>query len=203
MSYANLLTSRRSIYHIGRNTPVTAEEVTEKLQILIPTIPTAYHVESSRLIVASGQLHEKLWDTLHDSQKAFVDPERYEAIAPRFEQAKRGVGILLFFEDRAVVDEMPTSPERQAAYKEQNSAMLTFASWLLLADLGLGASLHHFNIGYDLGYDKVVRDLLDLPETYELMAEMPFGSIEAQPDEKARVSGDERVKLYLSLSQNA
>jgi len=67
---------------------------------------------------------------------------------------------------------------------------------LALAEMDLGANLQHFNIGYEQGFDKGTRELFNLPDSYEMIAQMPFGSIEQEPRKKEFIDTDEQVKVF-------
>jgi len=71
---------------------------------------------------------------------------------------------------------------------EQNG-MLQMNIWNALTELGLGASLQHYN---ELIEDKVA-DMFDIPSTWRLIAEMPFGGIKEVPKEKPQVDLEKRI----------
>lgn len=195
-TFAELLENRRSQYVIGANTDVTAEQVAEALKNVVPHVPTAFNSQSSRLVVASGENNAKLWDLIKDVQSKVLPEETFNYMAPIMDGARNAVGTVLFFEDRdAVENGIPANDERRYVYKNHASANAQFATWLTLTDLGLGATLQHFNIGYEQGFDRAIRELLDLPESWELVAEMPFGSIEAPAAEKEVITAEEQVIL--------
>lgn len=58
------------------------------------------------------------------------------------------------------------------------------------------ASLKHFNVGYEQGFDKATKEMFDLPESYEMLAQMPFGSIEQEAGEKDHIDTDVQVKVF-------
>jgi predicted oxidoreductase (fatty acid repression mutant protein) len=51
--------------------------------------------------------------------------------------------------------------------------MLQIAIWAGLAEIGVGANLQHYNPVID----DAVRELFDLPESWTLVGQMPFGGI--------------------------
>lgn len=197
MSVTELLKSRYSCYDIGKNSDIKVKDLASLLAVIAPTFPSAYNSQTSRIIVLDEEKNTSLWDLI-DKGAALENPELYEKVmSERIGKAKEGLGTILFFEDRdSVEDKMPTTPERQNAYKEQNSAMATVIVWLILTELELGASLQHFNIGYNEGKDESIRQLLNLPDSYELMALMPFGSIEGTKAAKPSLAGNDLVQYY-------
>ena len=64
-----------------------------------------------------------------------------------------------------------------------------------MTDLGLGTSLQHYNVGFKQGYDAKIRDFLGLPADYEMLAQMPFGSIEEPGKEKPSTDAAEHVLI--------
>ena len=70
--------------------------------------------------------------------------------------------------------------------------MLQLAIWSSLRELGIGASLQHYNPVIDAR----VRELFDLPEEYVLVAEMPFGGIGEEPAPKPAENIRERVQHF-------
>ncbi|MBA5728262.1 hypothetical protein HW423_00470 [Aerococcaceae bacterium INB8] len=94
------------------------------------------------------------------------------------------MSTILFFEDRDAVKAGLGEVVRADTYKHHNDANMQFSMWVALAELNLGASLPHMNIGFEQGFDKSFKEILDLPASYEMVAQMPFGSIEGTPGEK-------------------
>lgn len=194
--FLDLNESRRSVYHIGRNSSYSAEDVADRLKELTPSLPTAFNIQTTRFVVVSDQVNEGVWDIIDEVQKEVLPGENYEIMAPVYQAAKEGIGTVLLFEDLEDVESMPTGEERAHRYKENNHGIAALATWLALREMDLGASLHHHNIGYDEGYDLSIKEYLGLPQTWELIAQMPFGSIETYPDPKDKMDVDEQV-LYI------
>ena len=69
--------------------------------------------------------------------------------------------------------------------------MLQISVWSGLKELGVGASLQHYNPVID----ETVRKLLHLPGNYVLNAQMPFGGINSHPEDKPKEDISKRVKF--------
>ena len=63
---------------------------------------------------------------------------------------------------------------------EHSSAIAQFATWTALSELGLGASLQHYNPIVDAD----AAEAFDVPATWKLRAQLVFGSVEAPAGEK-------------------
>ncbi|OFU52020.1 nitroreductase family protein [Aerococcus sp. HMSC10H05] len=192
--FKDLLTKRRSQYAIGANTDVTAADVTAALNEVIPQVPSAFNSQATRVVVVSGENNVKLWELVKNVQKDVLDEATLNYMTPIMDGARDAVGTILFFEDRDAVESgIPANEERRLIYKNHASANAQLTTWLTLTELGLGANLQHFNIGYEQGFDRSIRELLDLSESWELIAQMPFGSIEAPAADKETIASSELV----------
>ncbi len=195
--FKDLQKQRRSIYALGQNTDVSREEIVKQIREVVAEVPTAFNSQTTRYVVLFGDANEQFWTKIHEVQGQILDDETWAAMGPVIEGSKSALGTVLFFEDlEAVENGIPASEVRQKVYKQNNAGGGHYAVWLALTELGLGASLQHFNVGYDEGHDKEIREMFDLPDSYELLAQMPFGSIEQEPGEKEYISAEEEVRVY-------
>lgn len=188
-----LVKNRRSQYAIGNNTDLTNEEIVERITEIVKDVPSASNSQTTRVAFVFGDKNVELWDHIFDVQKDVLQGDVWEMMSGVMQGAKGGVGTILFFEDLEAVKEMPTSPSRLEVYKQNNNANVQYAVWLALTEMGLGGSLQHMNVGYEQGFDKSVKELLNLPEHWEMQAQMPFGSIEGENGEKEYIADSERV----------
>lgn len=188
-----LVKNRRSQYMIGNDTDLTNEEIVERITEIVRDVPSASNSQTTRVAFVFGDKNVELWDHILDVQKDVLQGDMWEMMSGVMEGAKNAVGTILFFEDLEAVKEMPTSPSRVEIYKQNNNANVQYAVWLALTEMNLGGSLQHMNVGYEQGFDKSVKELLGLPEHWEMQAQMPFGSIEGEPGEKEYIADNERV----------
>jgi len=109
-----------------------------------------------------------------------------------------GYGSILFFEDQAVVKGLQEAfPSFSAAFPEhslQSSGMLQYIVWTALSSEGFGATLQHYNPVID----NAVKAKWDIPESWKLLAEMPFGKPTAAAGDKEFQPIENRVKVYNS-----
>lgn len=191
--FVKLMQNRRSIYDVGTNTDVTVQDVVNRLKEVAKEVPNAFGIQTTRYVVVSGEKNQALWELLHNAQKEVLSPEMYERMKKQLVNGKNGLGTILLFESREAVESMPSNELRQTLYKENNHGIAVAAVWLALTELGLGTNLQHFNVGYKQGFDKPVRDLLGLPDDFEMLAQMYFGSIETPASPKETMPVDEQV----------
>lgn len=113
------------------------------------------------------------------------------------EEFAAGYGTILFCEDGAIVEEQKrayaTYAERMDTWSEHTSAMHQFVVWTALTEIGIGASLQHYNPLIDAR----VADEWNIPASWRLIAQMPFGerlSIPAQREQHKPI-GD-RLRIF-------
>lgn len=193
--FTDLIKERRTAYAIGTNTELSNKEIADRIREVTQQIPTAFNSQTTRLVVVFGEDNVKLWDHILDIQKDVMEGDMWEMMSGVMQGAKAGVGTVLFFEDRDAVKGALGENERATVYKQHHSANAQYGIWLALTDLGLGGSLQHMNIGFEQGFDKSVKEMFDLPASYEMIAQMPFGSIEAEPNPKDHIDSSEQVRV--------
>jgi len=194
--FVNLLAKRRTIYALGDNSQYSNEEIADRIREVVKQAPSAFNSQTSRAVVLFGDANEKFWDHIYDVQKDVLQGDMWDMMSGVMVGAKDAVGTVLFFEDLNAVEQMPAQGVRQEAYKQNNNANAQYAVWLALAELDLGGSLQHFNVGYEQGFDKGTKELFDLPESYEMLAQLPFGSVEQEVGEKEHIDTNEQVKVF-------
>lgn len=182
------LAGRRSYYQLTKDMPVSAKEVTDMVEHLTELTPDAFNMKSARVVVALGDKSNQLWDAVYDAFDGKVAREKIDSF--------KAAGTVLYFYDKSVVEGLQ---EKFALYAQnfpvwanQSNGMLQLAIWSGLRELGLGASLQHYNPVID----DAVRKLFNLPDDWVLVAEMPFGGIVAEPAVKEAENIADRVKVF-------
>lgn len=189
MSIIQSLKTRRSYYNIHRNLPVDTDTIVQRIEQLTELVPDAFNMKSSRVVVALDQEQDHLWDAIYTTFEGKVPREKIDSF-------KAGAGTVLYFYDEAVVrrlqEQFPLYADNFPGWALQASGMLQLSIWSSLRELGVGASLQHYNPVID----EAVRQLFDLPESWRLIAQMPFGGIGSEPDAKpAEADIRERVRV--------
>lgn len=188
MNIVESLRNRRSYYAINKELPVSEDAVIEQIKTLTALVPDAFDMKSSRIVVVMKEQQDLLWDTIYDVFEGKVPREKIDSF-------KAGAGTILYFYDQEVVRAMQTQFHTYAdsfpGYALQASAMLQFTIWTGLRELGIGASLQHYNPIID----ETIKGMLQIPATYQLVAQMPFGGIVKEPEKKATEDIEQRVRL--------
>ena len=189
--------ARRSIYGIGKERVISDEKLQEVIEYAVKHTPSAFNSQSARVIVLLDENHNKLWNEItKETLRAIVPADQFEATEGRMNGFAGGYGTVLFFEDQDVIkglqEKMPTFADNFPKWSQHSSGMLQFVIWTAIEKEGLGASLQHYNPLID----DQVKEEWNVPSSWELIAQMPFGNPTAPPGEKEFQPVDERVIFH-------
>lgn len=188
---------RRSIYAIGKNSTIALNEIETVLKKAVLHTPSAFNSQTGRVVLLMNDKSSLFWNMVKESLKPLVPQNEFHKTEAKIDSFNAGLGTVLFFEDQAIVNRLMADFE---LYKDhfplwslQSNGMMQFVVWTGLENLGLGASLQHYNPLVDVQ----VKKEWNLPESWKLLAQMPFGSIEALPGEKEFSSLDNRLLKFI------
>lgn len=106
---------------------------------------------------------------------------------------KSGYGTVLYFSDEETLkkasEDTGAEIERFEHWAAQSIGMLELNVWTALEELGLGANIQHYNPVID----DAVKEMFDIPKSWELDAQMVFGNKTAYPDPKEKEDINSRV----------
>ncbi len=186
MKILDTLKERRSYYDIKKQLPVDEIKVFDLVEKATELVPDAFNMKSSRVFVVTGEKQDKLWDNIYDVFEGMVPREKIDSF-------KNGYGTILYFYDQNVVkglqEQFPIYAQRFPEWASQSSAMLQISIWSGLKELGIGASLQHYNPLID----DMAKKMFDIPDSYVLNAQMPFGGIGSHPEPKPAEDISKRV----------
>jgi uncharacterized protein len=199
MKEKNLLQAirdRRTYYAIGGGAAAPEKETIELIQQAVLHVPSAFNSQSGRIVVLWGDAHKKLWDITEKTLRAIVPAEHFSTTAAKLASFAAGHGTILYFNDEKVtagfMQKFPTYSANFPIWAQQANGMLQYAIWMLLEEQGYGVSMQHYNPLID----DQVRKEWKLPESWKLLAEMPFGAPTGEPDKKEYSPLDERLKVF-------
>ncbi len=195
-SFVNLIEKRRSVYALGKDEVLPKQDVVTLVKKVVKNMPSAFNSQSARVVMLFAENHDKLWNITEAALKKIVGDTAFDKTARKIATFRAGSGTILFFEEQKTIDKLqedfPLYKSSFPVWAEQANGMLQFAVWTALAENGIGASLQHYNPLID---EDVAKEW-DIPASWKLIAEMPFGSIEAPADDKTFLPIDERVKVF-------
>ncbi|MBV4416127.1 nitroreductase family protein [Clostridium tyrobutyricum] len=195
-SFHEALESRRSIYAIGKEKVVSHDKILKLVNRAVKNSPSAFNSQSSRVVVLLNEYHDKLWDITKAELKKIVSAESFSGTEEKINSFKNGYGTILYFEDQDVVKNLQkqfaTYKDNFPIWSQQASGILQYIIWTSLEVEGLGASVQHYNPLID----NEVRKTYDIPEDWQLIAQMPFGNIISPADKKDFLPLEDRIKVF-------
>jgi len=190
-----LFAKRRTQYALGKTLPISEAQLESLVHQAMRLAPSSYNSQSSRAIILFGAPSEKLWKVItKDILRPMVPADSWAATDAKMDSFAAGAGTILFFEDQDVVKQMqaqfPLYADAFPVFSEHSAGMAQFAVWTALAEAGVGASLQHYMPLID---DAVAKEW-NVPASWRLRAQMPFGA-NAQPlPEKTFIDDAQRFR---------
>ena len=194
--FLKTVSNRRSFYAINDQSPLSETEITALIETAVKYCPSAFNSQSGRVIILFGREHRRLWNIVEEALQKVTPPERFPATKEKIQTFRNGYGSVLYFEDQETVtglqQKFPLYQDKFPLWSEQSNGMLQFIVWTALENRGLGASLQHYNPLID----QAVQQTWKLPESWKLIAQMPFGGIVQKPEPKTFLPLETRVKVF-------
>ncbi len=189
MAIYESLKKRRTYYGLNKELPVSVEEVKKTVEEVTRLVPDAFDMKSARVVTVFGEKQDELWNRIFEVFGGNVPREKIDGF-------KAAAGTVLYFYDEDVIkalqEKFSLYADNFPVWANQANGMLQISIWTALRDLGIGANLQHYNPVID----DAVKQMLNLPNSWKLIAQMPFGGIVAKPDAKATENIENRVKFF-------
>ena len=186
---------RRSVYALGNELPVEPQAIVNMAERVLLHTPSAFNSQSSRLVVLFGAEHQQLWDIAEEKLRAAVGDGDFSGSKQKLDGFRAAAGTVLFYEDKKVTQSLQEQfalyADRFPVWAQQTSAMHQYAMWTELRTLNVGANLQHYNPLVDEDAAKA----FSIPDSWELVAQMPFGNIVESAGEKTYQPVSERMKV--------
>ena len=195
-AYINAIKNRRSQYALGKDLPLPQQEVTALIQEAVKLSPSSFNSQSSRAVILYGTQSDKFWSFVKEELRKIVPSEAFATTEAKIDSFAAGAGTVLFYEDQNVVADLQ---KQFAAYadnfpiwSEQASGIAQFSVWTALANAGIGASLQHYNPLPDAA----VAAEWNLPASWKLRAQLPFGANNGGFGEKVFIDDEQRFRVF-------
>lgn len=188
---------RRTFYSINNDFVIEDEKLESIVKEVAKDVPSAFNMQSQRVILLLGDEHHKLWNIVLETLRKIVPAESFYKTEDKIKNTfDAGHATILYFEDMDVVEQVslqvPSFKENFKSWSIQGSAMMQYALWVALEAEGYGLSLQHYNPIID----DEVKATWNLPASWKLIAQMPVGKPVEMPEDKAYMSIDEKVIVF-------
>ena len=187
---------RRTMYGISKEKVASDERIQEIIETAVKHTPSAFNSQSARVLILLGEHQNKLWGITKEVLRKVVPEDKFAPTEEKINSFQSGYGTVLFFEDQSIIEELQSSfalyKDNFPIWSQHSSGMLQFVVWTALEAEGFGASLQH----YAPLIDDEVHQQWNVPTTWKLIAQMPFGKPTAAPGEKEFKPLEDRVKVF-------
>lgn len=195
--FIEAMAKRRSQYVLGKDLPISQQEVTALIEEAVKLSPSPFNSQSSRVVILYADAHQKFWHFVLDALKAIVPADHFPVTEEKIKSSfAAGAGTILFYEDQDTVKSLqqqyPSYADNFPVWSEQSSGIAQFAVWCALANADIGASLQHYNPLPDAAVAKEWH----IPSAWKLRAMMPFGANMSPFPKKTFISDAERFKVF-------
>ena len=193
MSNVETLKTRRSFYNINKDIRVSEETILNLIEETVKYTPSAFNSESQRVVVLLNEKHDLLWEMVKAAIKKIVPDNEFKKSEEKINAFKAGYGTVLFFDDslttEALIEKFPLYKANFLKWAIEQNGMLQGNIWVGLSEIGIGASLQHYN---EL-IEEQVKNEFNIDKSWTLQAQMPFGNIVTRPDAKPKKALSERM----------
>ena len=186
--FKEAVVNRRSVYALGKNIPVLESEVIAAVERMTKEVPSSFNIQSARVVVAMNEHHENVWNIVEDTLKNIVSIAQFKETEKKLQGFKNAYGTILFFEDNSVVEmtqgKFPQYAQNFPVWAAQANGMLQFAIWTV--------NIQHYNPLID---DRI-KECFNVPEGWNLVAQMVFGEMLEPAAPIVKIPVKERVKVF-------
>ena len=196
MTYSDILKTRRSIYILNDQLPVSQAIVAGRIKEAISLSPTAFMMQDIHAVILTGDNHKKLWDKIvYNTLQKIVPAEAFKRTEIKLNTFSQATGTILLLRDLEAVEQMrkeyATYADEMDNWSWQDLGIAMVNIWNSLAEINVGANIQHYNPLID----DEVKATWNIPANYQLVGQMVYGGIVSRPGDKERKSGDELVRV--------
>ena len=195
MNSIDLFKMRRSRYELTNKLAISETELEKLVGEVLLQMPSAFNMQSARVVILMGEKHHALWKITHDALQAIVPADKFDPTEQKINSFDAACGTILYLEDEDTVKQMQETfavyADNFPTWAQQANGMLQLAVWTALAEAGVGASLQHYNPLID----EQVKQTFKLPASWKLIAQMPFGQFVGKDADKPYIPLPERLRV--------
>lgn len=194
--FKTAIKNRRTYYDIDSKSPISDKQIQDLVEYAVLHTPSSFNSQSARAVLLFNKNHAKLWEIVRETLRPMVSPDQFKSTSDKMDSFAAGHGTVLFYEDQEVIEKLrrdfPLYKDAFPWFSLNSAGMLQYVVWTLLRDAGLGASLQH----YGNLIEKQVAETWNLPASWRLIAQMPYGTPKSEPEPKKKLPLSETVRVF-------
>lgn len=193
MKVINTITNRRSHRLLSNQKVVSDEQLILSISDTLQHTPSAFNSQGQTLMLLLGESHLKLWDIVLNALKKIVPVNQFAKTEAKIKSFSEAYGTILYYDNINISNKLshqfPLYKHNVETWAKEQNGMLQSNIWLVLTELGYGASLQH----YTELIEEEVQSVYNVPKGWKLIAQMPFGKPVENPVEKTFTTMNERL----------
>lgn len=194
--FRTAILKRRSYYDISGKSSISDAAIKEIIDFAVMNSPSAFNSQSARVVLLLGAQSKKLWEIVRETLRKIVPADQFKPTDDKINGFAAGYGTILFYEDWSVIEQLqkdyPLYKDAFPGFSCNSAGMLQHVVWVMLRDAGMGATLQHYGNLIETQTHKA----WGLDPKWRLIAQMPFGIPNSEPDGKEQMPLDARVKVF-------
>lgn len=183
-NFYKAIEERRSIFGINNEPVIPDERIIDIINYSVKNTPSAFNSQGSRVALLLNKYHTRFWSIALNELKEVMPSNKFALTHDKINGFSEGYGTILFFEDIDVVTELQSKYRKNSVnipvWAQQSNGMLQYIIWTSLEIEGYGASIHHYSEYIDF----TIKKEFNIPLSWKMIAEMPFGKPTTKPCKK-------------------
>jgi predicted oxidoreductase (fatty acid repression mutant protein) len=181
--FIDVIKLRHSDYTLTNGTVIPDTKLVKFIKECIYYHPSAFNVQSTRIVLLFDGSCYKLWDHVLNSI-----PQNFpELLVNELKCCRSGHATLLFFDDEEVTENASKQYHMNLddfkSWALQSMAMLQNVLWNGITYLGYGVNIQHFN----RELEEYVRSKFNVPKQWKLLSQLNLGLISGKTPNRKRI----------------
>lgn len=104
--FTTAVTNRRTNYTLSKDVTIPQETIVQTIQDVIREVPSAFNMQSGKVVIAFGETHDAIWKITMDTLRKIVPPANFATTEAKITSFAAAYGTVLYFDDTPIVDNM-------------------------------------------------------------------------------------------------
>ena len=96
VSFLDAIKVRRSTLALAKSAPISDDRIVLIVNHAIKYAPSAFHVQSARVLILFGEHHDKLWSFAREETKKAYPPAVFDGLVPKLQGYKDAYATVCF-----------------------------------------------------------------------------------------------------------
>lgn len=103
-NFTTAVTNRRTNYALSKDVSISQETIIKTIEDMVHEVPSAFNMQSGKVVVAFGETHDKIWQIAMDTLRGIVPAANFAATEEKINSFAAAYGTVLYFDDISIVE---------------------------------------------------------------------------------------------------